>query len=61
MKVRTGFVSNSSSSSFVISKDEYASCRFEIRTITWNCDKMKAWRQRILDNDRECPFYQIGR
>lgn len=26
----------------------------------WNCDKMKAWRQRILDNDRECPFYQIG-
>ncbi len=27
----------------------------------WNCEKVQAWRQLLLNNDRECPFYEIGK
>jgi MoaA/NifB/PqqE/SkfB family radical SAM enzyme len=26
----------------------------------WSCQKVNRWRQTILDNERNCPFYKIG-
>lgn len=26
----------------------------------WNCNKVLNWRQRLLNNKRHCPLYQIG-